>query len=238
MKTKDLKISIVGLMAFALLLGIGISSSTPAQAQDRSGRDDQNRQGRDWDRYDNYGGSAELRRTALNAGYNEGVSEQNNARNNRRTNYQDSNSYRRATTGYTANLGNRELYRRYFREAFVKGYNSNGNNQDNYGRDNRDRNLNGNNNSDQTRRGRNWDRYGSFGGSNQLRQTALNAGYNEGIKQGRSDRSRNRSFDFRNQNAYQRATQDYNSSMGDRQLYQRYYREGFENGYTDGSNGG
>jgi hypothetical protein len=40
------------------------------------------------------------------------------------------------------------------------------------------------------RRGRNWDRYGTYGGSFQLRQTALNAGYNEGIKEGRKDRNR------------------------------------------------
>ena len=30
------------------------------------------------------------------------------------------------------------------------------------------------------RRGRNWDNYGNYGGSFDLRQTALNAGYNEG----------------------------------------------------------
>ena len=257
MKIKNRHINITGvIMVFALLLGVGIAAGAPAQAQDRLGRDDQNRQGRDSDRYDNYGGSAELRQAALNAGYNEGVRERNNAQNRRGANYQDSNSYRRATTGYSSRLGDRELYRRYFREAFINGYNSNGNNRDysardnrdrnnsngnnpDYSnRDNRDRNINPNDNSDQNRRGRNWDRYGNFGGSNQLRQTALNAGYNEGIKQGRNDRSRNRNFDFRNQNAYQKANQDYNSSLGDRQLYQRYYREGFENGYTDGSNGG
>src|SRR5919205_1081941 len=42
------------------------------------------------------------------------------------------------------------------------------------------------------RRGRNWDRYGRWGGSYELRQTALNAGYNEGIKEGRKDRSKGR----------------------------------------------
>src|SRR5262249_15502139 len=35
------------------------------------------------------------------------------------------------------------------------------------------------------RRGRNWDGYPNLGGSYDLRQTALNAGYNEGSKQGR-----------------------------------------------------
>src|SRR5678815_6186250 len=44
------------------------------------------------------------------------------------------------------------------------------------------------NNGDQDRRGRNWDRYGNYGGSSDLRRTALNAGYEEGVKEGRKDR--------------------------------------------------
>src|SRR5438552_1760163 len=89
----------------------------------------------------------------------------------------------------------------------------------------------------QDRRSRNWDRYRSCGGSFDLRQTALNAGYNEGIKEGQNDRRRGRQTDFRNLGAYQKATQDYSSRLGDRELYRRYYREGFENGYADGYNG-
>ena len=85
--------------------------------------------------------------------------------------------------------------------------------------------------------GRNWDRYGQYGGSFQLRQTALNAGYNEGIKQGRKDRSRRRRSDFRDNSAYRNADHDYNSRLGDKELYRRYYREGYENGYYDGLNG-
>src|SRR6266478_9041870 len=61
----------------------------------------------------------------------------------------------------------------------------------------------------QNRRGRNWDNYGNYGGSFDLRQTALNAGYNEGLKDGRNDRRRGRQTDFRNLGAYQKATQDY-----------------------------
>lgn len=91
---------------------------------------------------------------------------------------------------------------------------------------------------DQTRRGRNWDRYGNYGGSFELRQTALNAGYNEGIKQGRNDRNRRNRSDYHRNSAYQKATKDYSSRLGDKELYRRYYREGYENGYTDGTNGG
>ena len=65
-------------LVFSMLFGIGIAFGMTAQAQNpenvyaqdrnRSDNGDQNRRGRDWDRYGNYGGSSELRRTALNAG--------------------------------------------------------------------------------------------------------------------------------------------------------------------------
>jgi hypothetical protein len=237
-KIKQLPKKIAGLMfGFTLLLGIGIGSSTTVNAQDRNGDGYQDRRDRNWDRYGNYGGSVELRQTALNAGYNEGVREGiNDRQNNRRSSYQNSNAYQRATKDYSRNLGDRDLYRRYFREAFVNGYNVN--DQSRYGRDGRDGNRDRNDNTGQDRRGRNWERYGSYGGSYELRQTALNAGYNEAIKQGRTDRQRGRYSDFRNFGAFQKATQDYSSKLGDRELYRRYYREGFENGYTDGYNGG
>ena len=87
------------------------------------------------------------------------------------------------------------------------------------------------------RRGRNWDRYGNYGGSFQLRQTALNAGYNEGIKVGRKDRQRRRTSDYRDSSAYRNASKDYSSRLGDKELYRRYFRDGYENGCNDGYNG-
>ncbi len=99
-----------------------------------------------------------------------------------------------------------------------------------YGGQDRDRDRGG-------RRGRDWGRYGRYGGSYELRQTALNAGYNEGNKEGRKDRSKGRRFSFYDKNEYQKATKDYSSRLGDRELYRRYFREGYENGYTDGYRG-
>jgi hypothetical protein len=228
MKIRNVHNRIAGtLLGLSLLLVVGIGFGPSVFAQDRN-----------WDRYGNYGGSAQLRQTALNAGYNEGVRTGNDDRQNRRqSNYQNSSSYRRATQDYNSRLGDRTLYQRYFREAFESGYNFNGNNQDNLGRDDRSRYPDPNNTTgNRTRRGRNWDGYGNFGGSPELRQTALNAGYNEGNKQGRKDRNR-RNNNFQNQSAYQKATQDYNSRLGDRGLYQRYFREAYENGFSDGVNG-
>ena len=195
---------------------------------------------RNWDRYGNYGGSFDLRQTALNAGYNEGmkVGQRDRGRSNP-SDYRNSTNYERATTDYSSRLGDRELYRRYYREGFENGYN------DGFGVQTgvypgvypENRNRDWNSDDRHNRRGRNWDRYGTYGGSFELRQTALNAGYNEGIKVGRQDRNRNGGSDFRNSNAYQSATKDYSSKLGDRELYRRYYREGFENGYNDGYNG-
>jgi len=237
MKIRYLSKQIAGLtLGFTILLCVGFGSTITVNAQNRD--NDRYRRDRNLDQYPNYGGSAELRQTALNAGYNEGVRESNNDRQNGgQSNYRDSDVYRRATQDYNSRLGNRELYRRYFREAFDNGYNSYGNNQNNRGRGDRYQYPNLDNNNTQARRGRNWDGYGNFGGSAELRQTALNAGYNEGNKQGKKDQGMRNNYSYQGQTAYQKATKDYNSRLGERNIYQRYFREAYENGYSDGVKG-
>jgi hypothetical protein len=237
MKIRHLQNKIAGvILGFTLLFGIGIGSSTTGHAQDRNDNGDQNRRGRNWDGYPNWGGSFDLRQTALNAGYNEGTREGRTDRERgRRTAYRDQSTYQKATKDYSSHLGDRELYRRYFRAAYENGYNAEayaqGGSDDRY-RD-RDRNDNGNRN----RPGRNWDGYPNWGGTFELRQTALNAGFNEGLKQGRDDRRRGRHSDYQGFSAYQKGTSDYSSKLGDRELYRRYYRAAYENGYDAGVNG-
>jgi hypothetical protein len=100
-------------------------------------------------------------------------------------------------------------------------------------------------NEDRNRQDRNWDPYGNNGGygnyggygNSQLRQTALNAGYNKGIQDGRKDRSRGERFDYTDEGSYQNATTDYSSRLGDRETYRQYFRQGFVNGYRDGYRG-
>lgn len=256
MKTNSTQVRIgaaIVVWSFLLIVGIGLTPAVQGQYRDNTDvqdrRDDRydrngNRRGRSWDNYGNYGGSFDLRQTALNAGYNEGLKDGAAARRKgRSSDYRNQSTYRKATKDYSSRLGDRELYRRYFREAYQTGYNDGFNPQNTSYDNNRNRDWNRNDNrdwnrnsNDQNRRGRNWDRYDNYGGSFELRQTALNAGYNEGIKEGRNDRKNNRS-DFRNNSAYQKATTDYSSKLGDRGLYQRYYRAGYENGYYDGLNG-
>src|SRR5205809_7921610 len=64
--------------------------------------------------------------------------------------------------------------------------------------------------------GRNWDGYPNWGGSFDLRQTALNAGFNEGSSEGAKDRSRGRHANYNDSGAYRSATKDYSSRLGDR----------------------
>ncbi len=206
-----------------------------------------------YDNYPNWGGSFDLRQTALNAGYNDGMKA---GQKNRDGNYANSKDYRNASHDYSSRLGDKYLYQRYYRVAFERGFNDGagyGNNNNNtWNNGNGGWNNGGNNNNggwnngtwnngddnwrNRTYRGRNWGQYGSYGGNSNFRQTALNAGYNDGIKQGRSDRNRGpRNLDDFSQ--YRNADKDYNSRNGDKALYQRYYREGFENGYYDGLRG-
>lgn len=232
MKKQFLLKEIAGVaLGLTLLLAIGSLATVSAQGGYRN-------QDRRWDGYPNWGGSFELRQTALNAGYNEGSKEGRNDRSRARpANFQNFGAYQKATKDYNSRLGDRELYRRYFRLAFENGYNTEFGIQVRRDGDYRDNRGDRINNPVQERRGRNWDRYGTYGGSFELRQTALNAGYNEGIKEGRKDRQSGRYRDVRSFSAYQKATTDYSSKLGDRELYRRYYRDGFENGYSDGLNG-
>lgn len=70
-----------------------------------------------------------------------------------------------------------------------------------------------------------------------MRQTALNAGYNNGIQEGRKDRQHGDRFEYRDEGDFRDATEDYNSRYGNRELYRQYFRQGFANGYRDGYRG-
>ena len=122
----------------------------------------------------------------------------------------------------------RELQRMRERQARQGGY------YDQYGNWHATTNNNGYYNNGYYNNGsRRWDGYGNQGGSYELRQTALNSGYNEGLKAGREDRRRGRYNPAR----YGNASKDYNSRMGDRYTYQQYFIQAFQNGYADGFRG-
>ena len=104
--------------------------------------------------------------------------------------------------------------------------------RDQWGRDQWGRDRNSRN------RGRGGDGYPNWGGNYELRQTALNAGYNAGAREGRNDRNRRSGYaDFNRFGSYRSADSDYNGRFGDRELYRRYFRMAFQNGYADGLRG-
>ena len=102
---------------------------------------------------------------------------------------------------------------------------------------NRNDNYNRNGYYNNNRSGRFNDGYPDLGGSFDLRQTAMNAGFTDGVKAGREDMRRSRGYNVQGHSEYQKATRDYNSGRGDRYLYQQYYRMAFEHGYADGYTG-
>lgn len=82
------------------------------------------RRGNTSDGYPNYGGSFQLRQTALNAGYNEGIKEgRKDNQKNERYDFTDESTYQKGTKDYSSKLGDRSLYQRYLRMAFENGYN-------------------------------------------------------------------------------------------------------------------
>src|ERR1044072_6434336 len=94
-------------LVFSMLFGIVIALSMTAQAQNpddryiqdrnRSDNGDHNRRGSDWNRYVNYGGSSELRRTCLKVGYYEGAKAGRRDRGNgSRTEHRNLSSYQKA----------------------------------------------------------------------------------------------------------------------------------------------
>jgi hypothetical protein len=69
-------------------------------------------------------------------------------------------------------------------------------------------------------------------GAELLRQ-AVNAGYQQGYNAGRQDSRSRRRNSWNNNSMYNSGTYGYQSYV-DRNLYQYYFRQGFEKGYQDG----
>jgi hypothetical protein len=133
MKSINFKQTLGGaILGISILFGIGATPTVQAQSRNDGyygGQDnrrddrDRRRRGRDWGRNDRWGGSYELRQTALNAGYNEGAKEGRKDRSKgRRFDFYSKNEYQKGTKDYNSRLGSQELYRRYFQQGFENGY--------------------------------------------------------------------------------------------------------------------
>lgn len=116
MNNSKLNDKIAGFVMTAFFIsGLGFLFSTEASAQYR--RD--NRQTRRVERFEN----RNITRIAEAQGYNDGLREGANAnRGRKRYNPYSQGKYKKATNGYKSNLGNKETYKRFYRQAFVRGY--------------------------------------------------------------------------------------------------------------------
>lgn len=104
--------------ALSLLVGFVLISGVNVQAQYR---DQNNRQDRNDDRYDNNGGR--MYQMAVQNGYQDGLKQGlKDARSNRNSNGQGNSSYRSAGRGYQSRRGSRSAFQGAYREGFMRGY--------------------------------------------------------------------------------------------------------------------
>jgi hypothetical protein len=212
----------------ALLLAVGVGMTAPACAAQVYGSG--------YPRGGGYG--RDLDRRAYDNGFREGVEEgQNDARHNRDFSPQRHDEYRDADQGYHRDDGDREYYRRSYRQGFEAGYRESYNRNARYGRDDRD-DRDGRYGGDErviippvviapgyptANRG-----YGSYGA------IAQQNGYRDGVEAGRDDARDRARFEPVRAKRYREGDHDYNDRYGSRDEYKRDYRAAFEQGYRDG----
>lgn len=168
----------------------------------------------------------DLERRAYDNGFREGMEEgQKDARRNRGFSPQRHDEYRDADGGYNRGYGEREYYRRSYRQGFEAGYREEYERHARYGHDERvyappvviapgypsDRGG-----------------YGSY--SNIAQQN----GYRDGVDAGRSDARDGDRFDPVRAKRYREGDHDYHDRYGSRDDYKREYRAAFEQGYREG----
>jgi hypothetical protein len=234
-------------LMFAMALGIGLSASTPAQAQwrDRDYRYDDNTVR--WDR-------ERTRQYAFMLGYHNAYSEgKEMAERGSRVDYRNMPGYRQGTNGWLAWMGHQDTYRDSYRRGYEAGFKDGQQRSGRrYGKDDVERilgdslrNVYGNDSyyydddNDRNRRGDWNDRDGRDGryDRNDAYRIAQQNGYNRGLRRGEEDRARRRSYDYDDTSEYRNATDGYRSEYGNRDVYRQGYRDGFRQGYEDGYRG-
>jgi hypothetical protein len=79
-------------------------------------------------------------------------------------------------------------------------------------------------------------RYGSYGyqGRQYTRSRGFDRGYRDGLKHGRKDGDKGRSFNVRRDDDFRDADNGYHREYGPRYEYARGYRDGYQEGYRRG----
>jgi hypothetical protein len=217
---------------FAIALVIGFISLGSSAVQAQYGG---------YGRSGGYGGG--IYQIAQQNGYNDGLRKGQEDAREGHNNPTGTNEYRRATNGYDSRMGDRYQYQQAYRQAFLQGfaqgqnqaYNGGYGNNGGYGRSG-DYGRNGGygNYPNNGGYGRNTG-YGGYG--NDIYRVAQQNGYNDGLRKGQQD-AREGHNNPTGTNEYRRATNGYDSRMGDRYQYQQAYRQGFLQGFSEGQSYG
>jgi hypothetical protein len=162
---------------------------------------------------------------AYDQGFQEGRRQgQGDARARRSYDYERHREFRDADGGWGRNAGDRNEYRRVYRDGFIAGYN------DGY-------RQSANNRYPAYPNGSRYPDYrGSsvpFGAGQYGSQAAAN-GYRDGVAQGVDDARHGRRFDVNGARRFRDADHDYDGRYGSRDEYARDYRAGFQQGYEEG----
>jgi len=209
-----------------LLLAAGVGIATQACAAQTYGYGYPNRNG---------GYGRDIERRAYDNGYREGLQEgRNDAQHNRNFSPEKHSEFRDADNGYHRGDGDRDFYRRTYRQGFQTGY-----------RESFDRIARGYGNGGYGNRGGVYkgpvyqDRrvYQDPRGINPrggYANIAAQNGYRDGIEAGRNDARDRSRYDPVRAKLYRDGDHDYNNRYGDRDAYKREYRAAFEQGYREG----
>ena len=163
--------------------------------------------------------SQQFERRAYDTGYREGLNRgRDDARSGRQFSYNRADEYRDADIGYRRQDGNKDAYRRTFRQGFEAGYTEAFNQ---FAR--------------AIPRGNPYP--GTARNGVYARTPAADAGYRDGFDQGRKDARNRDRFDPERSSRYRSGDHDYDRRYGSKDEYRREYRAGFERGYQDGFTG-
>jgi hypothetical protein len=202
----------------AALLVAGLSIATPACATQTYG-------------YHGHGGGygRELERRAYDSGFRDGVrAGERDGRSGRSFSYNRHDEWRDADQDYQRGYGDRDWYRRSYRNGFEAGYTDAYNRYGSYGR-----------------YPRTYPGYPSYpvypgarGGRAVLRSPAAQVGYRDGFEAGRDDAHDRRAFEPQRSRRYRDGDHEYNDRYGSRDEYKREYRAAFQQGYDEGFRSG
>jgi hypothetical protein len=193
------------LLAFGMMTGTACAAQRPYYTAQRDYRD--------------------FERRAYDNGYQRGAENgQRDARERRDFRIERDRDFRSADAGYRG-WGDRDDYRRFFRDGYREGYTQGYNRFASFDRRNPD---------------------GPFGnafpgnrlpGAGRFASPAAQNGYRDGLDAGRDDARDRENFDPRRAKRYREGDHDYNDRYGSRDQYKQEYRSAFLQGYEEGYRG-